>query len=106
MNLRDVLRIGTLAGIMAIVLLAAPARTFAATRVYVRIAPPAPVVETVVAVPRPGFVWTPGFYRWTGREYVWVAGRYVAPPRPRVAWVPGHWTLATRGWFWVGGTWR
>jgi len=106
MTPRHVLRTATLAAIAATIVLALPVRLSAATRVYVRIAPPAPVVERVVAAPRMGYVWTPGFYRWSGREYVWVAGRYVAPPRPHVVWVPGHWTHEARGWFWIGGTWR
>src|SRR5262245_8296114 len=76
-----VVRTVTLAAIVATMLIAMPAATSAATRVYVRIAPPAPVAETVVAAPRAGYVWRPGFYRWTGSAYVWVTGRYVAPPR-------------------------
>jgi hypothetical protein len=86
--------------------LAMPATARAATRVYVRIAPPLPVVERVVAVPRAGYVWTPGFYRWNGRAYVWVAGRYVVPPRPRAVWVPGYWVPRTRGFLWAEGRWR
>jgi hypothetical protein len=85
-------------------LLGAPAHASAATRVYVRVGPPAPVVEAVAA-PRPGFVWRPGFYSWNGRAYVWVGGRYVVPPRPRAVWVPGHWVYERRGWFWSAGAW-
>src|SRR5262245_11215250 len=106
MERRNIVRTITLAAIVATMLTAMPADTSAATRVYVRIAPPAPVVETVVAAPRAGYVWRPGYYRWTGSAYAWVGGRYVAPPRPHAVWVPGHWALAPRGWFWIGGTWR
>ncbi len=92
-------------GLIAAAVLALPASASASTRIYVRVGPPAPVVETVV-VARPGYVWVPGFYRWSGRAYVWVAGRYVVPPRPRAVWVPGHWVQEPRGWFWIGGAWR
>ena len=75
-------------------------------RVYVRVGPPVPVVEARVVAPGPGYVWTEGFYRWDGRAYVWVPGRYVRPPRARAAWVPGHWARERRGWYWVDGHWR
>ncbi len=75
-------------------------------RVYVRIAPPPPIVETVVVAPGPGYVWVPGYYRWSGTAYVWVPGAWVRPPRPRAVWVPGHWVHDRRGWFFVEGRWR
>ena len=95
----------TLVVVLAGALIGAPAAASAAARVYVRVGPPAPRVERVVVV-RPGYVWTPGYYRWNGRVYVWVAGRHVIPPRPHAVWVPGHWERKRRGWFWVAGTWH
>jgi hypothetical protein len=74
--------------------------------VYVRIGPPAPIVERVVVAPGPGYVWVPGFYRWDGGRYIWVAGHHVRPPRGRAVWAPGHWTHARQGWYWVDGRWR
>jgi len=64
--------------------------------------PPPRVVE--VPAPRPGYVWTPGYWNWEGHRHVWHEGvwvrerrgyHYVAP-----AWEPvdgqygfrrGHW---------------
>jgi len=48
----------------------------------------------------------PGYYRYDGRAYVWVGGRYERPPRARARWVAGHWQQERRGWFWVDGHWR
>ncbi|MGE5243818.1 MAG: hypothetical protein ACM3SQ_06295 [Betaproteobacteria bacterium] len=76
-------------------------------RVYVRVRPPAPVVDVRAAVPGPGYVWVPGFYRWSGGAYVWERGRWARPPRARAVWVPGRWVHARRhGWYFVDGHWR
>jgi len=75
-------------------------------RVYVRTAPPAPIVEVRTVAPRPGFVWIEGYHRWTGRAYVWVPGRWTAPPRTRAVWVPGRWVHSRRGWHYAAGYWR
>ena len=56
---------------------------------YVRVGPPAPIVETRVVAPGPGYVWIPGYHRWSGSAYVWVPGRWDRPPRARAVWVPG-----------------
>jgi WXXGXW repeat (2 copies) len=63
----------------------------AATRAYVRIGPPARVVEVGWAAPAPGFIWIAGFHRWNGRAYVWV---------------PGRWAHDRHGWYWIDGRWR
>lgn len=88
----------------ALVSVAAPV---SAAGVVVGVAPPAPLVEVVPALPVGGYrVWQPGYWSWSGARYVWVPGVYVAPPRPRAAWVPGRWVAGRRGWVWVGGHWR
>ena len=45
-------------------------------RVYVRIGPPAPIVERRIVAPGPGYVWIPGFHSWDGRAYLWRPGRW------------------------------
>ena len=74
--------------------------------VYVRTGPPAPVPEVRVVAPGPGYVWVPGYHRWDGSTYVWVAGAWQRPPRGRGRWVAGHWRHSSRGWYWVDGRWR
>ena len=74
--------------------------------VYIRVGPPAPVVEVRSVAPGPRFVWIAGSQRWDGRRYVWVPGRWTAPPRARAVWVPGRWVHERRGWYFMDGHWR
>ncbi len=92
------------AAVLAGVLYATPA---SAARVYVSIAPPAPVVEVRAVAPGPGYFWIGGFHRWNGAAYVWVPGRWALPPRAHGVWVAGHWRHHARhGWYWIDGHWR
>jgi len=106
MNISGIVRSSIVLVVLAGATVSTPAVLSAAPRVYVRVGPPPPVIERIVVAPRRGQVWTPGFYRWDGRAYLWVSGRYVIPPRPRAVWVPGHWVRERRGWFWIPPTWR
>lgn len=80
----------------------------AAVRVFVRFGPPHPVVERVVPAPAPRMVWVGGFYRWTGRAYVWVPGYWAHPPFHGAVWVAPRWVYqpARRGYVFVAGYWR
>lgn len=76
-------------------------------RVFVAVAPPAPMVEVRTGAPAPDFVWVSGFYQWNGGGYVWVAGHWDRPPRRGERWEPGHWDHhPRRGWYFVKGRWR
>jgi len=75
-------------------------------KVYVQVAPPAPIAEVRVVAPGPKHVWVAGYHHWDGRAYVWMPGRWVLPPRAGVVWVSGHWKHGPHGWFWVEGHWR
>ncbi|MGA8029572.1 MAG: hypothetical protein WB992_20715 [Bryobacteraceae bacterium] len=76
-------------------------------QIYVRIGPPPPRREVVVARPGPGYIWVAGYHRWDGNAYVWVPGQWTLPPQPYYhRWVPGHWRRRSQGWFWVEGHWR
>lgn len=81
-----------------------PAASFA--QVYVRIGPPAAVVERPGPPPQRGFVWIGGYQRWDGGRYVWVPGHYERPPRPHAVWVPHRWVHRHGGWVMVEGHWR
>jgi hypothetical protein len=99
---------------LTVALIAAAALTISAgvasaasTRIYVSFGPPAPVVETRVVAPGPGYIWAPGYHRWDHHAYVWVPGRWVRPPRAHAAWVPAHWVHeGHHGWYLVNGHWR
>ena len=87
-----------------------PASAAVHVGVGITVAPPAQRYEPVPPYPRayrPGaVVWQPGYWRWTGRQYVWVPGRYERIPRHRHGWAPGHWVQRPGGWVWIGGRWR
>jgi hypothetical protein len=75
-------------------------------RAYVRVGPPAPIYETRVAAPGPGYVWVEGYHRWEGGRYQWVPGYWVRPPRAHAVWVPGRWDHDGHGYYYVEGHWR
>jgi hypothetical protein len=93
------------AGATVAVSLAVPAN---AAAVFVRVAPPRPVVEHVVRRPGPGYVRVGGHYGWSGRAYVWGPGRWMVPPRPAAVWVAPRWAYvpARKGYVFVAGFWR
>jgi WXXGXW repeat (2 copies) len=74
--------------------------------VYVPGPPPPPVHEVIAVAPGAGYVWIPGYHRWSGSSYVWVGGHYELRPRGRRYWVPGRWARERRGWIWIEGYWR
>jgi hypothetical protein len=78
----------------------------ASAEVYVRVAPPPPIIEHRIPPPGREYIWTPGYYRWDGRVYVWVPGVWVLPPHHRAHWVPAHWVHRRGGWVFVEGHWR
>ena len=75
-------------------------------RLYVRVGPPRPIVETRIAAPGPGYVWVSGYHTWNGAAYVWAPGRWDRPPRARAVWVPAQWARDRHGWYLVEGHWR
>ena len=74
--------------------------------VYVTQAPPALRVEAETVSPGPRYVWTRGYWRWTGVDYVWTPGSWVVRPRLTAVWVEGHWARRSRGWVWIAGHWQ
>lgn len=74
-----------------------------AGELIIGVAPP-PLRVEVVPRARVGYVWSPGYWRWTGHRHVWVAGRYVHG-RPGWHWVPAHWVAYGPRWHYVPGYW-
>jgi WXXGXW repeat (2 copies) len=75
-------------------------------QVVVQIGPPRPLVERRPIAPGPGYVWTPGYHHWDGRNYAWTPGVWVSPPRPHAVWVAHRWVHRNGGWVMVEGHWR
>ena len=74
--------------------------------VYVRVAPPVPVVEVEGVAPGPDYVWIRGYHRWDGERYVWVQGHWERRHHAGAVWVDGQWKHDRDGWYWVEGHWR
>jgi hypothetical protein len=82
-----------------------PTAASAQSYTIVRVAPPAPIVETVPA-PRSGYVWTPGYYDYRGDQYVWMQGHWTRD-RPGYEWRESRWVETGNGeWRRVGGNWE
>ena len=89
------------------VLAAASAGAMAQTYTIVRVAPPAPIVETVPA-PRAGWVWAPGYYDFHANtnQYTWVQGHWVRE-RPGYEWREARWVQTANGeWRRVGNNYE
>jgi hypothetical protein len=57
--------------------------------------PPPPLPEEdQPPLPDDGLLWTPGYWYWRDRVYVWVPGLWTRPPRVGVLWTPGYWSMA------------
>ena len=72
--------------------------------VDVDVAPPPPRVIVVPAARR-GYVWAPGYWRWNGRQHVWIDGRWMRERRG-VQWVPAHWEQRGNRWHFEDGHWE
>ena len=79
----------------------APTREVIVTR-----PPPAVRVETQTVSPGTNYVWTRGYWRWTGAEYVWVPGSWVVRPRIGAVYVQGEWARRSSGWVYLPGHWQ
>jgi hypothetical protein len=67
------------------------------------IAPPPPRL-VVRPVQRPGWIWSPGYWRWSATGYVWMGGVWLAE-RPGFAYAPAHWEQTLGGWRFIPGGW-
>jgi hypothetical protein len=77
--------------LLAAVVLAIPAASFAGIFISVGIAPPPLPVYAQPAIPAPGYMWTPGYWAWGPGGYYWVPGTWVEPPAVGLLWTPGYW---------------
>ena len=75
----------------------------AATYIDVRVAPPPPRHE-MVPTARPGYVWAPRYWDWTGRRHVWVNGHWERArygyvyQQPRWEQKGNHWRYYSSSW--------
>ncbi|HEY5928261.1 MAG TPA: YXWGXW repeat-containing protein, partial [Kofleriaceae bacterium] len=64
------------------------------------------VEKPVEPPPTPTAVWTPGYWQWDGRAYIWIQGAWRIPPSPQQStWAPASWSVTKRGAVFVPGRW-
>ncbi|MES2261179.1 MAG: YXWGXW repeat-containing protein [Pseudomonadota bacterium] len=63
---------------------------------YVNIAPPPPRHE-IVPHPRPGYLWSPGYWEWRGHRHEWITGSWVRE-RPGYAYSQARWEQRDGRW--------
>ena len=71
--------------------------------ISIGVPPPAPVYAAA-PVPRAGYVWAPGYWRWEGERHVWAPGRWIAERRG-YHWVPDRWEHHGRDYAHMRGHW-
>ncbi len=96
---------GFIAALAFIIMLGFADISSAGTRVFVKIAPPAPKVVVVKKCPYKHGVWVAGRWEWRHNRHVWVDGYWVKA-RPGFVWVDGRWVHTPDGWEWIDGHWK
>lgn len=88
---------------LGVALLSSPSYAQLYIDANIGVAPPAARYE-VIPAPRPGYVWTRGFWDWRGSNYVWVPGSWIAE-RPGYVWVEDRWDNRDGRWRRWEGHW-
>jgi hypothetical protein len=52
-----------------------------------------------------GTLWTPGYWYWRDRGYVWIPGVWARPPGLGVLWTPAYWSMAGSVFVFHPGRW-
>ncbi len=75
--------------------------------ISVNLAPPELPVYEQPAIPAVGYLWTPGYWAWSGdfQGYYWVPGTWVLVPQPGFLWTPGYWGRNGGAFVWNEGYW-
>jgi hypothetical protein len=79
--------------LLAVVMLALSAASFAQLRVAITFGPPPLPVYEQPPCPAEGYIWTPGYWAFDddGDDYYWVPGTWVLVPEPGLFWTPAYW---------------
>ncbi|HTA38156.1 MAG TPA: stalk domain-containing protein, partial [Candidatus Acidoferrales bacterium] len=74
---------------------------------YVSEAPPELPQYDQPYAPAPNYIWTPGYWAWSGSGYYWVPGTWAQPPQTGLYWTPGYWGENPNGsgFAWNAGYW-
>jgi len=77
--------------LFVLVVAAFSAASFAQIGISVTIGPPELPVYQQPPCPADGYIWTPGYWAWSGDGYYWVPGTWVQAPEPGLLWTPPYW---------------
>lgn len=95
--------------LMVFLALGFPAVSFAHWEVGVTVgfAPPELPVYAQPPCPAPGYIWTPGYWGYSGddEDYYWVPGTWVVAASPGLLWTPGYWAAVNDEYAWREGYW-
>lgn len=74
---------------------------------YVSEAPPQLPEYQQPYAPAPNYIWTPGYWAWSGSGYYWVPGTWAQAPQTGLYWTPGYWGENSNGpgYVWNAGYW-
>ncbi|HXO34672.1 MAG TPA: YXWGXW repeat-containing protein, partial [Candidatus Acidoferrales bacterium] len=75
--------------------------------VSITVAPPALPVYVQPICPADNYIWTPGYWAYSGddSDYYFVPGTWVEAPTPGFLWTPGYWGWNNGGYGWNEGYW-
>jgi hypothetical protein len=75
--------------------------------ISVDVPPPELPVYDQPPIPEDGYIWTPGYWAWSGdiQDYYWVPGTWVPAPEPDYLWTTGYWGTEGAVFFWHPGYW-
>jgi len=68
-------------------------------------APPPLLNYEQAPCPEDGYLWTPGYWSWSGAGYYWVPGAWMQTPRVGVLWTPGYWAFMGGTYVFHAGYW-
>lgn len=77
--------------LLALLVCAVPASSFAGVFISVGFAPPVLPVYDQPPCPEPGLMWTPGYWGYGPEGYYWVPGAWVPAPYEGALWTPPYW---------------
>ena len=91
--------------LFALVVLAISASAFAQIGISISFAPPELPVYDQPLCPGDGYLWTPGYWAYSGDDYYFVPGTWVEAPEAGLLWTPGYWGYRNNGYFFNEGYW-
>src|ERR1700676_2502496 len=93
--------------LLAIVVMAMSAASFAQIGISITIGPPALPVYEQPPCPAEGYIWTPGYwaYDYDAGDYYWVPGTWVLVPEVGFLWTPGWWGWGGEAFLFHEGYW-